>query len=104
MTMIEEGLKVHSFHVEDVVVVVARGDVDADAAAAMRAVFNSLGPDQHLYVDCAAVGFIDSDGLTALCEAAQRNVNAGGPLHTHASIQVRRRIETIGVEHLFAFD
>ena len=40
-----------------------------------------------------AVGSIDSNGLAALCEVAQRNVDAGCPLHVHASAAVRRLVE-----------
>ena len=104
VTLIDEDLKVHGFRIEGVAVVVVRGDVDTVAATSMRAAFDALGPDEHVYVDCAAVGFFDSEGLAALCELAQRNVVAGGPLHVHASTAVRRIVEINSVEHLFAFD
>ena len=102
--MIDDDLKVQRFRVEGVAVVVVRGDVDTAAATSMRAAFDALGSDEHVYVDCAAVGVIDSDGLASLCEVAQRNVAAGGPLHVHASTEVRRLVEIHDLEHLFIFD
>ena len=104
MTLVDNGLKVQGFHVDDVAVVVVRGDVDTATALLLRAAFDTLGPEEHVYVDCADVAFIDSDGLAALCEVARRNVTAGGPLHVHASNALRRIVEINGVEHLFAFD
>lgn len=104
MTMIDDDLKVDRFRIEGVVVVVVRGDVDTAAATSMRAAFDAVGPGEHVYVDCAAVGFIDADGLASLCEVAQRNVVAGGPLHVHASTEVRRIVELNHMEHLFVFD
>ena len=104
MTLVDNGLKVHGFRVDDVAVVVVRGDVDRATALLLRAEFDTLGADEHVYVECADVAFIDTDGLAALCEVAQRNVIAGGPLHVHASPALRRSVEINGVEHLFAFD
>ncbi len=104
MTLVDTGSRVHGFHVDDVAVVVVRGDVDTATALLLRAAFDTLDPEEHVYVDCADLAFIDSDGLAALCELAQRNVTAGGPLHVHASTALRRIVEINGVEHLFAFD
>jgi anti-anti-sigma regulatory factor len=104
MTMIDGDQKVQGFRIEGVAVVVVRGDVGSATASSMRAAFEALGPNEHVYVDCAAVGFIDSDGLAALREVAQRNVIAGGPLHVHASNAVRRLVEINDLEYLFAFD
>ncbi len=104
MTLVDCGLRIHGFHLDDVAVVVVRGEVDTAAAPLLRAAFDRLGPDEHVYVDCADVEFIDSDGLAPLCEVAQRNVIAGCPLHVHASSALRRIVEISGLEHLFAFD
>ena len=104
MTLVDCGLKIHGFHIEDVAVVVVSGEVDTAAAPLLRAAFDTLGPDEHLYLDCAGVGFVDSEGLAALCEVAQRNVISGGPLHVHASTALRRSVELSGVGHLFALD
>ena len=104
MTMVDGDLKIHWFHVEDVAVVVVGGEVDTAAAPLLRAAFDTLGPDEHVYVDCSGVGFMDSAGLAALCEVAQRNMIAGGPLHVHASSAVRESIEINGVGNLFALD
>ena len=104
MTLVDNGSRLHGFHVEGVAVVVVRGEVDTATARLLRAAFDTLGPEDHVYVDCADLAFIDSDGLAALCEVAQRNVTAGGPLHVHASTALRRIVEINGVEHLFAFD
>ena len=104
MTLVDDGLKIHWFHVDDVAVVEVCGEVDTAAAPRLRAAFGTLGPDEHVYVDCAGVGFVDSEGLAALCEMARRNVAAGGPLHVHASSALRRSVETSGVGHLFALD
>jgi anti-anti-sigma factor len=104
MTMVDERLKIHGFHVDGVAVVVVRGELDMAAAPLLRAQFDALGPDEHVYVDCAGVGFVDSEGLAALCVMAQRNVDAGGPLHVLASIALRRSVETNGVGHLFDLD
>jgi anti-anti-sigma factor len=102
MTMVDCGLRIHGFHLDDVAVVVLSGEVDTAAAPLLRAAFETLGPDEHVYVDCAAVGFVDSEGLDALCELAKRNVIAGGPLHVHASSAFRSSVESNGVAHLFA--
>jgi anti-anti-sigma factor len=104
MTLVDCGLKIHGFHVEDVAVVVVQGEVDIAAAPLLRAAFDTLGPDEHLYVDFAGVGFVDSAGLAALCEVAQRNVTAGGPLHVRASSALRDSVEMNGMGHLFALD
>ena len=102
--MLDEGLKIDGFHVDDVAVVVVTGEVDMVAAPLLRAAFDRIGPDEHVYVDCAGVEFVDSAGLAALCELAQRNVTAGGPLYVLASEALRRSIELNGVAHLFHLD
>jgi anti-anti-sigma factor len=104
MTLLDSGLNIHWFHVDDVAVVVVRGGADTAAAPLLRAAFDNFGPDEHVYVDCAGVEFVDAEGLAALCEVAQRNVIAGGPLHVHASTALRHSIEISGVGHLFALD
>jgi anti-anti-sigma factor len=104
MTLVDCGLKVQGFHIEGVAVVVVNGEVDAAAASLLRAAFDALGPDEHVYVDCADVSLVDSEGLAALCAGAQRNVIAGGPLHVRASSALRRSVEINGLEHLFALD
>jgi anti-anti-sigma factor len=104
MTMVDCGVQVHAFYIDDVAVVMVEGEVDAAAAPLLRAMFDSLGPDEHVYVDCAGVGFVDSEGLAALCEMAQRNVISGGPLHVHASTAFRDSVEMNGVAHLFTLD
>ncbi len=104
MTLVDGGLKIHSFHVDDVAVVVVRGEVDTAAAPLLRATFDALDPDEHVYVDCSGVRYVDSEGLAALCEVAQRNVLAGGPLHVHASTALRRSVWINDVSHLFALD
>jgi anti-anti-sigma factor len=104
MTMLDESVQIDGFHVDGVAVVVVRGEVDMVAAPLLRAAFEALEPDEHVYVDCAGVGFIDSAGLAAVCELAQRNVAAGGPLHVLASDALRRSIALNGVAHLFYLD
>jgi anti-anti-sigma factor len=102
--MLEESVQIDGFHVDGVAVVVVRGEVDMVAAPLLRAAFDALDPDEHVYIDCAGVGFIDSAGLAAVCELAQRNVAAGGPLHVLASDALRRSIALNGVAHLFYLD
>jgi anti-anti-sigma factor len=104
MTMLDSGLKIHEFRVDDVAVVVVGGDVDSASAPLLRATFDALGPDEHVYVDCADVEYVDSEGLAALCEMAQRNVISGGPLHVRASIALRRSVWVNDVGHLFVLD
>lgn len=104
MTILEERLQIHGFRVDDVAVVVARGDIDEAGAQSLRAMFDSLRADDHVYVDCEGVGFIGESGMSVLQALATRNVAAGGPLHVSASAEVRRRIEIDGLEHLFAID
>ena len=104
MTMLDAGLQIDKFHIDGVAVVVVRGEVDMVAAPLLRAAFDALGPDEHVYVDCADVGFVDSAGLAALREMAQRNVAAGGPLHVLASDALRRSIALNGAAHLFYLD
>jgi anti-anti-sigma factor len=104
MTLVDCGLKVHGFHVDDVAVVVVSGEVDRASAPMLRATFDTVGQDEHVYVDCAEVGFVDSEGLAVLCELAQRNVTSGGPLYVRASAALRDSIRLNGVEHLFALD
>jgi ABC-type transporter Mla MlaB component len=104
MTLVDCGLTIHGFHLDDVAVVVLSGEVDSAAAPLLRAAFDTLGPDEHVYVDCAGVGFVDTDGLAALCEVARKNVSAGGPLHVHASTALRHSVELGGVGHLFVLD
>jgi ABC-type transporter Mla MlaB component len=72
------------------------------AAPLLRAAFDTLGHEEHVYVDCAGIDYVDAEGLAALCEVAQRNVIAGGPLYVHASSALRFGIESGGVAHLFA--
>ena len=104
MTLIDCGLRIHEFYVDDVAVVVVNGELDEGAAPLLRATLEKLGPDEHVYVDCGDVGFVDSDGLAALCELARRNVIAGGPLYVRASTALRHSVEINGVAHLFALD
>ena len=104
MTMIDSGTKVHWYHVDDVAVVVVRGEIDSAAAPLLRAAFDALHPDEHVYVDCGGVEFVDSEGLAVLCEVARKNVAAGGPLHVHASTALRRSVWINEVDHLFALD
>lgn len=104
MTIVDCGLNVHGFHVDDVSVVVLSGEVDTANASLLRATFDALDPSEHVYVDCAAVSFVDSVGLRVLCELARRNVVSGGPLYVRASAELRLSIEVNGVEHLFALD
>jgi anti-anti-sigma factor len=104
MTLVEDGLKIHGYHVDGVAVVVVCGELDANAVPALRAAFDELGPDEHVYVDCAGVGYIDTDGLAVLCEIARRNVSYGGPLHVLASTALRRSLWINDVGHLFILD
>ncbi len=104
MTLVDGGSKIHGFQIDGVEVVVVHGEVDTAAAPLLRAAFERFGPDVHVYVDCADVGFVDSEGLAVLCEVARRNVIAGGPLHVHASSAFRRSVEVNRVGHLFALD
>lgn len=104
MTLVDSGLKVQGYHVDDVAVVVVSGEVDTANASMLRTAFDALQPNEHVYVDCAEVGFVDSEGLAVLCELAQRNVTSGGPLYVRASAALRDSIRLNGVEHLFALD
>ena len=104
MMMLDESVQIDGFHVDGVAVVVVTGEVDMVAAPLLRAAFDAIHPDEHVYVDCAGVGFVDSAGLAALCDMAQRNVAAGGPLHVLASTELRRSIALNGVAHLFYLD
>jgi anti-anti-sigma factor len=104
MTLIDGGSKIHWFHVDDVAVVVVRGEVDTAAVPLLRAAFDALAPEEHVYVDCGGVEFVDSKGLAVLCEVARRNVISGGPLHVHASTALRHSVEINGVGHLFDLD
>ena len=104
MTVLDETLKIDSLWIEGVAVVVVRGDVDMTTAASLRATFETLGPDDHVYVDCAGVESIHPTGLRVLEELAAKNVACGGPLHLLASAEVRRLIEIAGLEQLFALD
>lgn len=104
MTLVDSGLKIDGFQIDGVTVVVLQGEVDTAAAPSLRAAFETFGPEEHVYFDCAGVGFVDAEGLAALCEMAHRNVIAGGPLHVHASAALRQSIEMNGVGHLFALD
>jgi anti-anti-sigma factor len=104
MTLVDSGFKIDGFQIDGVTVIVVQGEVDRAAAPLLRATVDTLGPDEHVYVDCAGVGFVDAEGLDALCEMAHRNVRAGGPLHVHASGALRDSIEINGVGHLFVLD
>ena len=104
MTLVDSGLKIHGFHLDDVAVLVVGGEADRDTAQLLRAAFDTLHPHEYVYVDCFDVGFVASEGLAPLCQLARRNVIAGGPLHVRASAALRRIVEISGVEHLFAFD
>lgn len=104
MTILDEGLQVEGFRLDDVTVIVVRGDFDATATRALRTLVDSLGPNDHIYVDCIDVTWIDGSGLGLLHELAARNVAAGCPLHIYASAEVRRHIEVSGLERLFALD
>jgi anti-anti-sigma factor len=104
MSVLDAGLQVSGFRVDGVVVVVVQGALDTHAAPSLRAAFDALDADDHVYVDCADVEFIDAEGFSVLCEAARRNVMAGGPLHVHTSSALQRMVEISGAAHLFALD
>ena len=104
MSVLEAGLQVSGFRLDGVVVIVVQGALDTNAAPSLRAAFDALDADEHVYVECADVDYVDATGLAVLSEAARRNVIAGGPLHVHASAALRRIVEASGVEHLFALD
>ena len=104
MSVLEVGLQISGFRLDGVAVVVVNGELDEVLAPALRSMFDALGEDDHVYVDCGDVDFIDADGLGVLSELARRNVTAGGPLHVHASDAVRRMVEISGLEHLFVLD
>ena len=53
MTLVDSGLKVHGYHVDDVAVVVVSGEVDTANASMLRTAFDALQPNEHVYVDCA---------------------------------------------------
>lgn len=104
MTLLDVGLKIDGFRLEGVAVVVLKGELDTVAAPMLRAAFERVHPEEHVYVDCAGVEFVDSDGLAALCERAEWNMVLGGPLHVHASNALRRMVAIGGVGHLFVLD
>ena len=104
MTTCVAELQINMFRVEDVAVFVLHGEMDTAAAPSLAAAFGSIDGGDHVYVDCADVIFVDSEGLRPLLELARRNVLAGGPLHVRASTPVRRLIDLIDVEYLFALD
>ncbi|MGZ4671327.1 MAG: STAS domain-containing protein [Ilumatobacteraceae bacterium] len=104
MTVLDDSLNIEGFRIDGIAVFVVGGELDAAAARSLRAAIERLDPDDHVYVDCAGVGFIDPSGLRVLHDLADRNVAAGCPLHLIASAEVRRSIEISGLEHLFALD
>lgn len=104
MSVLEAGLQISGFRLDGVAVIVVRGGLDTDAASSLRATFDGLAPDDHVYVECADVEYVDAAGLAVLSEVARRNVISGGPLHVHASSALRRFIEVSGVQHLFTLD
>ena len=104
MTLLDETLQISAFRIDDVAVVVVRGEIDTTTAQSLRATFNTLRHMDHVYVDCAGVVSIDRSGMRVLEDLAARNVAAGAPLHMLASAEVRRRIEIAGLEQLFSLD
>ena len=104
MSVLEAVLQVSGFRLDGVVVIVVQGALDTNAAPSLRAAFDALDAEDHVYVECADVDYVDAAGLAVLSEAARRNVIRGGPLHVHASAALRRIVEASGVEHLFALD
>ena len=104
MAVLEDCLQVHEVRVDDVMVFVVRGDLDATAARALRPMIDGLNAQDHVLVDCVGVGFVDGSGLAVLHELATRNMAAGGPLHMWASDQVWRHIAAAGLQQLFVFD
>lgn len=88
------GIRVDSFHVDGIVVVMVEGDVDVDTADTLRRILDEIGSDQHVVVDCSGVAFMDSKGLDVLLVQSKRMGHSGGWLHVrHASPPVLRIAE-----------
>ena len=92
--MEDHGIRVDSFRVDRIVVVMVEGDVDVDTADTLRRTLDEIESDQHVVVDCSGVTFMDSKGLDVLLVQSRRMLHAGGWLHVrHASLPVLRIAE-----------
>jgi anti-sigma B factor antagonist len=80
------------------------GEIDLATVAKVREAFQELVDRKltHLIVDASAVSFMDSTGLHALVEGKGAIHGAGSQVALIASPQVRRVLELVFPEPLFA--
>ena len=77
------------------------GELDAASAPALSAALALLiDDDGEIYVEISAVGFIDADGLNALCAASQALGERGRIVAANPSPKVRRVFNIAQLERL----
>lgn len=90
---------------EDVVIVHLKGEVDISSAHLLTSQFSTMAADGHssVIVDATQVTFMDSTGLHALVEGKRALHDNGKRIFLVPSPQVRRVLELVFPDPLFAF-
>ena len=101
--MLQDSVRVTTSHADGSVVVTLAGELDMASVPALRASLDDIEPSQRLVLDCAAVTFMDSSGLSLLVTLWSRLVESGGSLQVRQpSPPVRRVMELTGLHELIA--
>lgn len=89
---------------DDIVVLRVIGEVDLSSAHVLTNEFKSLARDtnSNVIIDATGVSFMDSTGLHALVEGKRAMHENGCKIFLVPSPQVRRVVELVFPDHLFA--
>jgi len=90
---------------EDVVIVRLKGEIDISSAHLLTSQFSTMAADGHpsVVLDATEVTFMDSTGLHALVEGKRALHDNGTRIFLVPSRQVRRVLELVFPDPLFAF-
>jgi anti-anti-sigma factor len=100
--MQDSALGVDLSQVDGSALVTVVGEIDGQSVATLRAVLDGLEADGQVLIEMSGVGFMDSSGLNALIDHAQRIERAGGTLRiTNPSRAVHRVVEITGLAPMF---
>ncbi len=100
--MHDSALKIDLSQVNGSAFLTVEGEIDAESVVELRAVLDSLRPDNTVVVDMAGVRFMDSTGINALVDRTLRIEGTGGSLRiTNPSRFVQRVVEITGLAQVF---
>lgn len=90
---------------DDAVIVRLKGEIDISSAHLLTAQFSALAAETHptVILDATEVSFMDSTGLHALVEGKRALHDNGMRIFLVPSRQVRRVLELVFPDPLFAF-